>query len=401
MIAIFSLAFVCISITATAQNFKYKALLPVINVDAFYKIEIPPIIAGKSKHGLTDVRIMDEKGRENPYILKTSAAEFTEKEFKEFTILNKRRGADNQTNVVIENSGRERLNHLILLIKNTEAQRTVTLSGSEDTSGWYVIKENLLLENYFNNTSNGSFVQAITFPPVDYRFLKITILGKNVLPVNIMKAGVYTGTNLSGKFVQLQAPLFVTKDSNDKRSYLNLHFDETYQIDKIALTVTGAKFYKRRISFYPGSTVNNAALQYDLTSNHPASFSIGFKAKDILIVIDNKDNPPLNITEVSAWQLDKFLLSYLEKGKSYELTFGDSSAVAPAYDLAFFSDSIPSDLKVIKPFDVVETIRNSKVKPSEKDTPSTVLWIVIIAVLCLLILACYKLITNMETKKRP
>lgn len=397
--AILCFTFVCLAATVSSQHHKYKAQLPVVDSSAFYKIEIPPIIAGKSKHGLADVRIINKKGIETPYIIKTAEAEFTEKEFEEFPILTKRRGADNQTHVVIENLAKDRLGNLLLLIKNTEAQRTVTLSGGEDTSAWYVIKENLLLENYFNNTSNGSFIQAITFPPVDYRFLKITILGKDVLPVNIIKAGIYTGKYLSGRFVQLPAPVLIQTDSSDKRSYIHLHFNETYQVDKLELQVTGPKYYKRRVSFYPGTNVNNASLKFDVTSKDPASFRLGFKAKDILLVIDNEDNPPLLVENARGWQLNKYLLSYLEKGQSYELLFGDSAAFAPAYDLAFFADSIPSTLQETKPFNVVENHNAPSVKPKQNDSPSIVLWIVIIAVLGLLLFASYKLMSDVERKK--
>ncbi|HSC39632.1 MAG TPA: hypothetical protein VLD19_17225, partial [Chitinophagaceae bacterium] len=54
------------------------------------------------------------------------------------------------------------------------------------------------------------------------------------------------------------------------------------------------------------------------------------------------DNPPLRFAAVAPFQLNRYLLAYLEKGKAYTLRFGDSTAQTPVYDLQYFKDSIGS-----------------------------------------------------------
>ena len=58
------------------------------------------------------------------------------------------------------------------------------------------------------------------------------------------------------------------------------------------------------------------------------------------MVISNEDNPPIKITGIRAFQHAEYIIAYLEANKSYTLTFGDSLAQAPVYDLTYFKDSI-------------------------------------------------------------
>jgi hypothetical protein len=395
----FSLCLACFCIFSNAQHFKYKAQLPFIDTSSFYKIQIPPVIAGKSQPALDDVRIVDKKNKENPYVVKTSSAVFTEKDFEELKIISKSKGADNQTHIVIENANKKRLHDLLLFIKNTQVQQAVIVSGGEDTATWYIIKEDLLFERFANNNSSASFVQSISLPSVDYRYLKITIAGKGVLPVNITRAGISSEKSFSGKFVQLPTPIITTIDSSNKRSYIHLKFDETYQVDKLELEIGAPKFYNRQLDIYSDRKLTFPPHQFTAASNIPASFPLQIKAKELLLVIENNDNPPLQVTAVKAWQLDKYLLTYLSKGESYTLLFSDSTALAPAYDLRFFMDSIPAILPVIVPAKA-ETIAAVFVKKQEEPGKPVFLWIVIFAVLCLLLFACYKLVRQLDREKK-
>src|SRR3954469_18795547 len=71
---IFKLVFACCIIAnttnATAQSFSFKAALPTVDSPAFYKIKLTPSIISKSNYGLADIRILDDKRNETPYVLK-------------------------------------------------------------------------------------------------------------------------------------------------------------------------------------------------------------------------------------------------------------------------------------------------------------------------------------------
>src|SRR4051812_44416930 len=70
---IFTLIMVCCIIAHTdtnAQSFSFKAALPTVDSPAFYKIKLSPFIITKSGYGLRDIRILDEKRNETPYVIK-------------------------------------------------------------------------------------------------------------------------------------------------------------------------------------------------------------------------------------------------------------------------------------------------------------------------------------------
>lgn len=383
---------------SSAQQFKYKMSLGTVDSTFFYRIVLSPEVIAKSNATLSDIRVLDEEGKEQPYIIKAAAPVFKEASFIEFPIISKEREADKQAHVVVKNTQTSVINHLLLFIKNTEAKRNVTISGSEDQTKWYVIKENIALDNYYQEGNGESFIQSVAFPSIHYQYFKITILGKDILPVDILKAGIYNETKLPGTYNELPTPAMNPRDSSDKKSYIHLSFNDTYLVDKLDLSVDGAKFYKRAISIYPGSLNNSTAINYTLSSNEEASFPVGFKVKELWLVIDNEDNPPLKITNISAGQLNKYLLCHLEKGKSYSLVFGDSTAKIPNYDLQFFKDSIPRNVLEITPVRLETYMHTDAAKKNIFNSPAF-LWSVIAVVLAFLLYASYKLMRDVESKK--
>jgi len=203
-----------------------------------------------------------------------------------------------------------------------------------------VIEENIVL-NHFFTTEGDRFVQALDFPNSRYKYFKIILNGKDLLPVNIVRAGIYEQTFINGKYIPLPAPRLLQKDSGDKYSYIFLRFDDDYFIDRLELQVTGPRFYKRVLQVYTGSIGSAEELgEYTLRPDTPAIFPVSIKTNHLLLKIQNDDNPPLHVSAAAAFQLNKYLFTWLEKGKTYTLLFGDSTAIAPVYDLQYFKDSI-------------------------------------------------------------
>jgi hypothetical protein len=89
---------------------------------------------------------------------------------------------------------------------------------------------------------------------------------------------------------------------------------------------------------------NNGIAVGDFTADQsaPASFLTDIQAGELMLVVDNEDNPPLLLQSGHATQREQYLLAYLEPqtGRAYTLRFGDSTLPAPVYDLRHFKDSI-------------------------------------------------------------
>lgn len=368
------------------SGFVYKTALENVKEPGFYKIVLQPQIVAKCRKELHDIRIFDGNGKQVPYLLRTDYNNYSQNNFIELPILSIQQNTDSQTHVIIQNKLNKPLSELILVIRNTDASRTVTISGSDDQQRWFVIKENIFLDNVFS-TGTDRFNQSVQFPASSYKYFTIIINGKGLLPINIMKAGVYEDVRYNSKYVALPGPAIYQKDSTDK-SYIRLIFNDEYVIEKINLNVEGPKFFNRPVYINEGYFSEQNA--YRLRPDATAISSVNVKTKELNLIIYNEDNPALKIKSAKAYQLNTYLLTWLEPGNTYALLFGDAAAKAPRYDLQFFKDSIQNTFKEIATGPVANNALASVTKQPERNQ-KMLLWLILSAVGALLLFFTWRM----------
>lgn len=374
-------------VVCRAQSvFAYKTALENVKNPGFYKIVLQPQIVAKCRKELHDIRIFDLNGNQVPYLLRTDYNNYSESNFIELPMLSVQQNTDSQTHVVVQNKLNKPLSELILVIRNMDASRTVTISGSDDQQRWFVIKENIILDN-MSSTGNDRFNQSIQFPASSYKYFNIIINGKGLLPINIMRAGVYEDLRYSSKYVALPAPAIYQKDSVNK-SYIRLTFNEEYVIEKVILNVEGPKYFNRQVLVSEEYFSNQNA--YHLRPDATTISSVDIKTKELNLVIYNEDNPALQIKSAKAYQLNTYLLTWLEPGNTYTLLFGDAAARAPRYDLQFFKDSIQNNFKEIAIGPITTNPLVSTTKQPENHQ-KTLLWLILAAVGTLLLFFTWRM----------
>ena len=381
---------------AAQQSFRYKASLDSVAQNGFYTIHLSSIIVAESQPQFEDIRIKDNAGSDIPYIIKKQTTATTATNVDTFPLTQ----TNNPGKIVLQNSSGIGTKELVLFIKNTAAIRTVTLSGSDDAVHWFVIKENIVLAKDNDNDAGTSFVQTIHFPYCKYGYFQLSMQGKDALPLNIFKVGVYRTTSTPNRnFDVIPQPKIVQHDSSDKKSYIRLQFDNNYRIDQLQLSLSGAKFFNRAFTLYNGNTTHNAMLATGKATSGDSSLTLHLqvKANTLLLVINNLDNAPLTLSRATAFQLPVDLIAYLDAGKNYNLFFGNSTLQAPAYDLQYFSDSIQANVRPL----AIKTVEKSA-PPAQVQTSTHfsgwLLWSIIIAVLLLLIYFSYTLLKDINRK---
>lgn len=388
------------SFLSTAQQqhtFRYTAVLNGTQGSGFYSITLPPAIIARCNAGCQDIRLKNSAGKEAPYLLQQATAWSGSETFISFPVIQTKNGGKS---VVIQSGQQGSISELFLFIKNNEATRQATLSGSDDSAHWYVIKENIYLQSS-NNSNSDTFMQRLTFPPVHYPYYQVTITGKDVLPVNIVKAGIYNQTTIgSNTYEALPSAQVTQKDSSNKRSYITLLFDAAYKVDKLECTLAGAPFFYRAVQVFDAS---DASLQLitsqNISSVQPLqSISLHTKTRKLLLVINNQDNAALQLTTVQAFQLPVSLITYLDSGNRYSIFFGDSLLQKPMYDLPYFSDTMQHATKRL----TVGSIQNITPANTSAAAGTTlnkwVLWCIIAAVLLLLVWFSYSLLKDINKK---
>lgn len=377
------------------QGFSYKATLDSVVQNGFCTIHLSPAIIAGCQPQLEDIRIKDSSGSDIPYMIKQQSPVVITY-ILPLTII----ATNNHGDLVLQNSSGTGTNELVLSIKNSDAVRTVTLSGSDDASHWYVIKENILLAKDSDDDKGTSFTQIIHFPYSNYSYFKLNMQGKDSLPLNIFKAGVqHTPDTTTVNYDMIPPPEVVQRDSSDKKSYIRLQFDNSYRVGQLQFSLTGAKFFSRLFALYNGNSTSNTLLATGMATSADSSITLnlGIKTNTLLLVITNLDNAPLNVSHAIAHQVPVNLVAYLDAGKKYNLFYGNAALKAPAYDLQYFGDSIHASNT---PLAIRYIEKIAAPTPLEGGTHfnSWMLWSIIIAVLLLLIYFSFALLKDINRK---
>jgi hypothetical protein len=380
------------------QTFKYRAALPKVDTSGFYALGLTPDILARSQSNLADIRVFGD-GKFTPYIFGSELPKKDQKSFVVFPQVNVDSKSDTATVFIVENKEHLIVNQLYLKLRNTAVDRTVNLSGSDDLNNWYAIKENLALSPASTVNDKGVDEQQLNFPYSTYHYFKIQIDHKNKAPIAILQAGVYKQLIDVPGYAQVPVALFTQKDSA-KSSTIVIRFKDNYPINKIHLDIASPKFYKRKINIYQLNGKYFRLLTDTVISSTGAPDLIfSAKTKAIELEIINEDNPPLSIKSATAYELTQKVMAYLEKGKQYQVLFGDSTVDAPNYDLKFFADSLQRNVSQLTPTGVEPNpLYQPKQIKESKAIPEWAIWVAIVAVVLILLLLTLKM--TQEVKKR-
>ncbi|MEN0056038.1 MAG: DUF3999 family protein [Mucilaginibacter sp.] len=328
------------------QNFKYQAALPKVDSTGFYRISLQPALVAKTKADLADIRIIDAKGNFVPYITAGSLPQKDQKSFAIFNSVDARLVTDTGTTFTVENKTGYTVDRLWIRLQNTAVQRKVNLAGSDDLKQWFAIQEDIPLQEAVQN-SKGTYLQSLSFPASNYRYLKLLVNDKNKTPIKFLQAGIYTEYAAMQNYVAI-GPIEQSRTDSNKTSYITLKLNDTYQVNKLHINITAPKYFKREVSVYQIVGKEKQLLaDAELNSAKATDLLIAAKSNQLLLLINNGDNLPLNIKSVEAYQSDESVISYLDAKQSYRLLTGDQTAQAPEYDLKFFADSIHTNLSQI------------------------------------------------------
>jgi len=390
------------ALTASAQKtFKYAAKVGPVDTPEFYSIALQPGLVAKSKADLSDLRLMDDSGHFVPYVLAQGQPPWVDNSapYIPFPAVAAKSATDSGTTYVVKNTAPAPVNNLFIKLKNAAVERTLNLFGSDDLNHWYVIEENIAIQPAVS--ANGSdYDQQLSFPPSNYHYLKLMVNDKHRAPIRFLAAGTYQQRSLPVKYSEIAGAKFVKKDSG-KSTFITVSLVGNYWVDMISLNIKAPKFYSRNVSIYDISGRQRELLSTDaLRSDIKGVLPVEVKTSKLLLEIDNEDNPPLSVAQVSLFQTERSALAYLEAGKAYQLLTGDTAASAPNYDLKFFTDSARNRaLKITHAAVLNNALYMAPVQVPKPGNERTILiWGSILTALLLLTLLTWKMAG--EVKKR-
>ena len=397
---------------ASGQSFTSEATIPDVKKDAFYRILISPDLSPYLNSELSDIRIYDGESREVPYLLQKETPAYHSANFLEYEIIKKESKRGCCTSLILRNPDKTPINNIHLTIKNADASRDAALLGSDDNKNWFAIKDHFTLSAPATSHESQE-AKIVGFPWSNYEFYLLDINDSIHAPLNIIAAGYYKEQSTYGRYQTLAAEVTSADSVAQKKTYVKVLLNSLQFVDKMEITVSGAKYYRRNATLYEkrvrigknGKRIEyyNEIENFELTSGRSAVIELSnVRAQEFLISIDNQDNPPLSLSEVKVFQLNRYLTTWLEQDESYSLKFGQRQLTAPNYDLKYFRDSIPDHVAILE---VANIKKLDKTEAEVSDTffnSKAFIWIAIVAVMLVLGVMSVKMVreaSQAEEKK--
>ncbi|WP_128545863.1 hypothetical protein [Larkinella soli] len=393
---------------APAQTFRYRAQVPSPQKTGYHRILLPPGVVGRLNDGLTDLRLFDGNRHEIPYLI-TRERPLRQTRFQEFRTVSHVITPRVATTLVLQPPAKSRISSLGLVIKNANVRKRARLSGSNDARTWYGIEDEYLIEPVTNPDST-SELRLIDFPLSDYAYYRLEINDSLSAPLNILKAGFYASTPSPTGYTAIPVASVTRKDSL-RQSFVRIGLQDEGRVDKLTLRVQAPAQYRRRASLVREhtrkgrrgrvETVTEVLRSFELNSSAGPVHTVflnGPAGKELHLIIENLDSPPLELGPVEAFQATTYLTAELKPGAAYELRFSDPNAGAPAYDLVYFKDKIPADAPLLR-VGRIETIQPGEPASAGPFLTSPVLiWGAIGLVLVLLTFLSHRMLSDMKSR---
>ena len=325
-----------------------------VNKSGLQLVLLSAEVISEAENNTDFIRIANKKSRtEVPYAL-YSIPETIKKSFVSFPLISKTKN-DSLTSIVISNTKQQQLNELFITISNSSVSKSVNVFGSNDGNEWFGLVQNHLLNNLVNPKLQ-QVEKSIVLPLNNYKFLKWEFNDKISLPIECMNFGIYQSK--VNYVAQLELKNFNQKiltDNSKKKSLILISFEKSQLISRLDFDIRSNLYFRTgRILVNRERKVKNKTEEYQeeiltfvLNSKMKTSFEFPeIFENELIIEIDNQDNPPLEIEKLQLFQTPKYILANLEQGEKYEISVSNKLD-KPNYDIVNFLPKENETLEVV------------------------------------------------------
>jgi len=364
---------------------EYKGAIAPIQKDGLHKIMLTSGLRAASRDSFVSLRLKDVNNQEFPYVL-IKGTDRKLSTFKSMPVAAKKVIKDSITSIIIENKTSKKQEHITIRIANTKIRKRYTVYGSNNGTDWFGLVSNKNLT--YTSIPNQTYLEeTIHFPLNTYGFLKIDFNDKKSLPINVLEVGVYENKFFEQSQLEIQGydkevievkeekmtQITFSSTSPNRINTFVFDIDTEFYLRNAKIVVSrNRKIKKRDISYV------QVLKTFQLNSKNKNSFEISnLNEKEFRIQIDNKDNPPLTIKNITLYQKPLYLVANLKANQEYQIIL-DNSLSKPSYDLSnFISNKIENiEEAAIVRFSKIET-KEERIIPTSFWQSNTFMWICI------------------------
>lgn len=346
----FIVLFVFSSLLSWSQTHRSKINIPPKS--GYYKIELNPELIACSKYDLSDMRVWDEKNKQVPYLIEYSKPlQNYISQKTNFKVIKNNSIPKKYSEFIFQNDKSKPLNHIALLVTNTDVTKKINLLGSHNQLDWYSVINDYTLDNLYDNTKT-SIEKIIYLPNTNYAFYKLQIVDSQTPPIIVQSIYRYNHieSSISKKIKLTNQTVKYYTNKND--NIIEYNSDYAYRIDEIQFDINESKLFNRSFSILADENykrrVRQVSLFNSVLSKKNDSFShLKIRQNKFKIQLYNQDNPPLNIQNIQLYYYPIYLIAALDSGVHYIVNTGLEELTAPNYDMVEFRDKIPANLPIL------------------------------------------------------
>ncbi|HEX8038320.1 MAG TPA: DUF3999 family protein [Chryseosolibacter sp.] len=332
------------------SEFEYKRNISGVSKEGWHAVSLPSDIFRDLRSDFGDLRIYsvnDGDTVELPYVLDVRTDEVT-RETVALRLFNMSFRKDTLF-LTFEMNPSQKVNSVDLSFDQPNYFGWVTLEGSPDKGEWFeVVKDQRIVS--VQNESGDYKLSGITFPVSEYRFLRARV--KADARLTFKQATFQFNRVKPGAYHELPLTWRAQTDKKTKQTFVEITLHDYVPVSSLSVQADNDDFdYHRafRLEYVRDSsrTEKGWIRHYQtLYEGNLTSFTANdFKfrevlAKEMRLVIEDRDNKPLRIRGASAQGPDVKVFSFLKPGDNF-LYYGADQVSAPSYDLAYFENKIP------------------------------------------------------------
>jgi hypothetical protein len=334
------------------------------------KLSLPPATLDAARPALEDLRLYDTAGVEVPYLIErprpTGKVTQSVKSFQ--VAVN-----PSTTVLTLETGLAQLLDGVTLETPAVTFLKAVQIEGSADGQAWQTLARGLPI---FRQPGGASQLR-LAVPAGNWPWLRLTVADQRSQPIPFTGALVHAAA-VEPVPVDIVLASSTGRYENPGQSRITLNLGAA-NLDLAAIEIdTAEPLFTRPVTLAVAQVTEDTIREHPLahgviyrvaiegqptTSNLTVSVEATVRSRELLLLIDNQDSPPLSITAVRAERRPVYLVFLARSAGTYHLLTGNSRCAAPRYDLA----ALGADLKSVgpSPFKVSPLTDNPSYRPLE------------------------------------
>lgn len=336
---------------------QWSAPLAPVAQGGYHTIVLSPEVVGRSREDLSDLRLLDDAGREVAYFAEREPAMYERTWSRSYKLLRNER-AGRWTVVEMEADSAALVDEIQVRVRNARVGKRARITGSDDRKDWYMIQDECLSVGESGDAP--SVLRFVDLPLSDYRYYRIALDDSLSAPVQVLDLGHSAPSRHEGRYTPIEG-LRYSRVEDHRTTRIALSGPHPFRADRVIVDIRSEVPFLRKGRFFRNVAYTVRDRKRDVVrwqQEDLGSFMLARATRGVLpgphapvdtlwMEIGNGDDRPLHITVIRAFQLEQRLVARLNAGERYTITTGDAKARMPHYDIALFRDSLPASIGVL------------------------------------------------------